>query len=241
MLKILLAVYCILLGCSSQVSAMSVSELNTRARIYLKDTATESNRQRFSDADLLVFYNEAVSDMIDSTWCLTASTTISIVGSTTTSTQEYDLPSNFIKPTGVWLKNKAISEITVRGYLDDKGTDWTVTKSTPTMYYIRNIGSPKIGLYPSPSFSDTDALKIEYIMQAEQLTSGTSIPFNGRTDLYQYHYIIPVYAAYRGWMLNGQLEIANNMLQQYLAFIKRMAENIGKMPNYKPGLTGSRG
>ncbi len=223
---------------SSPAGALTISDLVTRSRLYLRDTATDTSRQRFSNATLIEFFNEAQEEIVDQTWCLQDRVYYDL----TASTQEYTVPTDFIKPLGVWISSQAIAEMTIRGELDEGNKNWSLNTSTPTAYYIRRSSSVVvIGFYLTPSTTTTGQVRMDYLKSPATLSSTLDTPLgSGVYDLKPYHRLLALYAAYRGWMINGRPDLAAPYYQQYAAGVVKMKENLGTMPNYRPGMVGGR-
>ena len=220
-----------------RVEALTVSNLVDRTRDYLRDTSSDSSRQRFTNTVLIRFFQDCQEDIINRTWMMEGRTNVSLVSGT----REYSLPSDYLKPTRVRFNNKALKEVTIEGFLDDEGRDWTVVTGTPTVYYIRRSTLPYIGFYPAPNFSSGSTVEIDYVRAPVELTAIGDTPFTANsTDLQLYHRVLPYCAAEKGWLINGRGDIAVYYHQLYENEMLRVKETLGTMPNYRPGFQGRK-
>lgn len=232
----------LILVLSSTGWGLQLSELRSMVRLRTRDTTVDVTRQQFSDNTLNNVLNEAQRDLVNRTWILTATTTISLASNVRT----YALPNDFIAVQRVTLNNVPITEVTLQG-LDQNQTNWTtVSNSTGTssvQYYVEHAlgGNVLLGLYPLISTVSANALLVYYTMQAPEMTSDASIPFNGRPEFYSYHDVLIDYATFIIWASQGDLSMAKPYLELYLSKALTMQQNIGKMPNFNPALRGDRG
>lgn len=124
------------------------------------------------------------------------STTIS----TTTTTNEYDKPSDFVRLTGIFYNSQTLSPITKQDYLRNRASN-----SLPSSYYI--YGS-KIGLYPNPDWVYT--IDLLYNGKLPELTdTQDSLLANDMEDL------IVLYACYLMFLSVEKKDKATMCLGQY--------------------------
>jgi hypothetical protein len=104
----------------------------------------------------------------------------------------------------------------------------TTPVQTPSAWYRRQDGgNVVIGLYEPPKVgsSQTAVLRVPYVVQAQPMTSTTSVPFtlnsSVRTDLQVYHKALAHYAAYRLLPLIGDSQGALQQLQLFDTFVNR--------------------
>jgi len=79
---------CLLLGSVKTSSSLTLADLKTQTRLFLRDTGASG----FDDAQLEIFLNNAQKEVNTKVWAVINSTSITLVSGTT----EYSLPTNFI-------------------------------------------------------------------------------------------------------------------------------------------------
>ena len=153
---------------------------------------------------------------------------------------EYVLPDTFITPYRVTHSSKSLEEKTIEG-LDAESSLWMNSYGDPNSYFIRHDTQTVIGVKPIPLASSTSTLKVFFHARANTLSATTDIPFNNFRELYQYHYILAFYAAYRGWLIYGDTALAQIYYNEYVQGVQLMRSVMGDMPNFNPSIRGERG
>lgn len=225
-------------------TTLTASDILTRARIYLRDQGTSSNRQQFTDATLLQFLSDGQREANAQNWLLTSSYTVTL----TLGTTAYAMPSDFMATLRVWYQ-----AVGVGGYIklsetsfdqmDAQASGWTSATGIPTRYYQdRSSQTVLMAFWPAPSVSNsTGTAIIYYVQQSADITSSTAQPFNGKLVLQPYASALAYYVTYRGFMSMEETELATAYLQYWINFLQIMRQGTTKMPDFSPGFVGSRG
>jgi hypothetical protein len=219
---------------STFVSALTLSEIRTNARLLIKDTS--STRQRFTDAQINSFANEAHRDCVNNSWVLSKNTSITLVSGTT----YYSLPTDTLAIQRVTREYRNLPEtalIKLDG--DFSNGAWANSGGTPTSYFQDPSQTDKIGFYPWPSGStSTGTIRVIYFAQANTLSSDSDEPFNSEDRFAPYHDLLVYFIAYRVYLLEGELEKANLYRQEYESRLVLMAGRVSMKGNYVPSFSG---
>ncbi len=217
------------------VYALTASEIIDRARIMLRDTATDTTRQRYSDSQLLAWVNDGQREANSFAWILQSSFTITLAGGTT----EYALPANFQASWRVLYKNKKLDQ-TSFNQLDAESLTWTTVTGDVQKYYIYLATSTWIGFYPAPVSASTGTATVYFLQQPDELTSTTETPWNGWLQLAPYHSALAYFVAYRGLWTIGDTNQAERYLQEWNQWISVMKHGVMQAPDFNPGFGGRR-
>lgn len=225
-----------------RVYALTLLDLRTQCRFYLRDTASDPARQRFFDSQLNTLLNNAQREVNNRIWAIINSTSISLISGTT----EYLLPTDYIFPLRVTVNHIPIPERSL-SFLDDSGNNW-VQDSTgvPREYYIK-VSSPlvagairkeSIGVHPTSS--GTMTMTIDYLSQVTEMSASGDIPFGAdNRRLYDTHYVLAYYVSALGFMAMGMKEDAMFYFNLYNSMVLEM-ESINKTRLlYNPNFRGS--
>ena len=200
---------------------MNRSDLRTETRRLIKDTSTDTNRQRWSDTDLNSRIKLAQEDLVSRTSCLVSrGAAINIVADTT----EYDLPTGFLHAIYVAYKDIdgdyiKLEPITLEE-LELYNGDWeNTTSSEPTHYYLR-LGSGKIGLYPTPTVAVTSGLRIDFVKKPTAFSNDTTEALDAASHLSPFHEYLCYYVAHLCKLDEGNLMEANIFQMKYLEGIR---------------------
>ena len=219
--------------------ALTLAQLETRTRTYLRDTAADTNFQRFSQAQIDDFINEGQRQMQNDGWLYQGSFNMDLVAGTI----EYALPADYITTVRVTVANRALTEVSFNG-LDQDQTNWTVSQSTPTEYFIDPYvtgAPPNIGFFMNPKYTTSGgAVFVQYVRQVPALVNPGDIPFGGNAQLLPYNDALADFAAAEGWMLLGRQDLATGYMQVYSSRAAQARANLNKEPNWQPGATGAR-
>jgi hypothetical protein len=222
------------------IEALDLSDIRNQVRIFLKDTSSDTDRQRWSDTQINNAINIAQNNVNCLTWCTHSSYSISV----TTGTREYDLGSDVYGVERVTLDDKIIPMLSIKK-LDKGDEDWegSTTDGTPTNYYIRqNLTSSEtnyvIGFDPLPD--DDFTAKIFYITIPDDMSADSDEPFNDYARLVPYHHLVVLYTVYWLQFADGNLNEATLAWKQYQAEIAHMGKYIKWPVNYQEGVSGSR-
>jgi hypothetical protein len=196
---------------------MNRQEIREEIRRIIKDTDTNTSRQRWSDTILNTRINASQGKIAAITMCLSkrVSPDVSIVANT----QEYALDSKFLAEIAVqmldsnsqWVRLSKTSE----EELDNKNANWRGINGTPGSYYIAR---GYIGLSPYPDFSRTTALRMDIYCRPDDLstdTGSTGTPFNNKDLLTDFHDTIVLDVARRCKISEGLKDDAKLLLDEF--------------------------
>lgn len=225
----------LLLAPLAGIHALTAAEIISRARVMLRDNSSDTTRQRYSDAELLNWANDAQREANGFAWVLQSSYTFTLRGGTT----EYFLPSDFQAPWRVIYKNKKLDQ-TSFNQLDAESAGWTTTSGEVQRYYLYLATSPVIGFYPAPVSTSTGTATVYYLQQPTDMTSTSQTPWNGWAQLAPYHSGIAYFLAYRGLWTVGEVDLANRYLEEWNQWISVMKAGLMQAPDFNPGFGGRR-
>ncbi len=224
----------LLMMTAGYAQALTLSDMRTDCRVMVRDTG--SNRQRFSDAQLLRFLNEGQKNTNQHIWPIRKSYEFALTNGTT----YYELPSDYLHTLRVTRDHLIVPEKSVKA-LDNK-TEWEDVEGLPINYFLRfssrTATSSKIGFYPFPVTGSTGTARVDYIAQVTDMSADSDTPFNGIGELQPYGFQVSLYCAYRASMVDGQFQIAQAYFAEYQSWLKRMGEDAVARPNYNPSAFG---
>lgn len=242
-MKRILLIVSFLFAFSVYGNTATLSQIRTEIRRNLRDT--DSSRQRYTDAVLLDFINEAQREVVNATW-LGEKTSSYILSPLTTF---YSLPTDLIVITNVDFKDRGnttlpLQEMTLRG-LNARNPDWRRTQGTPLEYYVDKATTSsqlQISYIPIPTSQSTGTVTIRYYYQVPDLSSDSDVPFDSKRHLYTYHQAIVYHATMRIKMIERRIDEANFYATLYNNYLAIIRNRLGDLPNYNPsvGVTGSR-
>jgi len=225
-----------LLGLSHIASASSLSQLISQARTLALDGSSTS-RQRFTDSQITAFINEGQREVLAASaqYCLKKSIQFQLQVGTT----YYPLPSDFLSVNRLTIGYKYLQEMSPAA-LDGRSRGWQTASGYPTYYFV-NFSSPSyIGFAPWPAQStDTDTIRVEYNIQAQELVSGSDIPFNGVYNMYDYHHMLAYFAAMMMSAIDGQIARQQAYQAVYVGMATALNKKCVDRPNYLPSGTGT--
>jgi hypothetical protein len=220
---------------SAPVYALTASEVIDRARVYLRDTSSDSSRQRYSDTQLLAWLNDGQREANSFAWILKSSYSFTLSNGTT----EYALPSDFVATWRVEYSRRKLDQTSINE-LDAMSIGWKSASGTPQKYYVYFASTTLLGIYPAPSSSSTGTVTVFYIQQTSDLTSTSQTPFNAWSQLSHYHPSLAYYIAYRGLWSIGETSLAERYYAEWSSWVEAMRTGMLKMPDFNPGLQGRR-
>jgi hypothetical protein len=229
-----------LLAPSSPGWGLQLSDLITECRAELRDTTTDTNFQRFTNAQLTGFLNDAQNQIDNTVGLLSVSYGFDLVAGQ----REYALPLDYKAAWRVTLSGQRLPATSYNAL--DQISNWTVARSTPTAYYINTYSSSTasliMGFYPTPRLSTTGgSVQIFYAQIPTQMVNLTDLPFNGRSNFAPYHYALSHYCAFRGWLVQNRPDLAKGYADVFASDVKMMKESISEEPDYNPSVQGYRG
>lgn len=225
----------LLFSCVVGGRAENLAALITDTRVLTRDAAS-TTRQRFSDAQYTELLNQGQREAISATHCLAASLSFSLAVGTT----YYPLPSNFVSATRVVRSRYGALQEKSPASLDAMSRGWEVASGSPNWYFINFSSRGLIGFATFPSTTtDIDVVKVEYWSQPNDMVNSTDVPFNGASEMYDYHHALAYFAASMAYTIDG----LNN---QAAAFMGIFTNQVGVMksrcmdrPNYLPSASAS--
>ncbi len=217
------------------VAAENLTALIAEARMLALD-GSSSTRQRFTDAQITSFLNEAQREALTQTRCLRQSMIFKLVPGTT----YYPLPSNYLTMERLTIGFKYIQEMSPAA-LDGRSRAWEAASGYPTYYFINWSSPTLVGFAPWPAASaDTDTIKMEYDVQATDLASGADLPYNGVTQMTDYHHALAYFASAMMSAIDGQTARQQAFQGIYVGMVAAMKGRCLERPNYLPSATGTQ-
>jgi len=180
----------LLLFASSNVFALTTGNIISQVRLMERDC--NSDNYRYTDQTLIDRINIIQDEISAKTFCIQKRYYIS----TSSSTQEYRLPSdcqNIIRVgylvSGSTDAYKKLPYTTIAGQDKENGYWQNLADGTPKEYYRR---ADYVGLVPVPSdaYSGTNYIQLDYNTRASSVSLTTDIPLNGNYNLYAFHQAI---------------------------------------------------
>lgn len=223
---------------STSDSKITLSSCTAAVRIIIDDSYSAHGTVRYSSSTIYDLINTAQRLLCTQTMCLETYSYQTLTADTT----EYLLPDDCLAVTRVTLdkldsKGPQFLPFTTVFWMDsDKGTAWSVTKSTPTAYYIRNRA---IGMYPFPAYG-TATLGLWYYKIPDLMDSESDYIFDGYTPLEIYWRALSVYAAYQIIMQEGgQADLLERLAAEYTGAAQGIMSWVRMKPDSQPNFTGS--
>lgn len=204
-LKLIIVLVLLSINCYAD----TLSEIRTKVRERIRDNGP-SGVQKYSDTVIKNWINEGQINAFR----ILEQTNESVLTrrytfDTSTMTNEYTLPTNFIEMKRVYMMYTSTSNRTSYLRLDKTKIDaldrrilsWEdSTADEPREYFLRyTTYSVILGLdvYPNSDYAGTDFLRIDYIPLFDDLSSDTDEPFNGVSFLKPFHSLLVDYAEYK--------------------------------------------
>lgn len=212
------------IGQVSFARALTLADIETAVRRNVRDTASSSSLQKYSDAYLAALINEGQRDVINQTWAISKSSSITLVDGTAA----YTLPSDLIAIARVTREYNNLPEVDLNQLDGDTNSGAWENISGEPRYYFQDTALPyQVKLYPIPSSGNTGTLRVTYFAYAEDLTSDSDVSFNDVDRLRGYDDLLVYYSTIRILMTENMSDKAAPFIQLYQAGIQIMAENVG--------------
>ena len=200
----LVSMPCMVLAGPVTASATLASTIITNARSYLNEDSTTF----CSDARLLVWLNDGVTDIASRSLCTEASESIDLVNATA----EY-------APTADYVTIVAVI------YTDSDSAKWALKRSN-----IRSIGEAfqsttpayfydfagKVGVFPALASRTSETITVYMVTRPAAVASGAAITIPAIYDRALTYYIVA-----QAFIRDNKLNSAKGMLAQYQAEIDR--------------------
>jgi hypothetical protein len=219
--------------------ALTLADLETQIRRNVRDTATSGNR--YSDAILDDWINEAQREVVNLTWCVETSTSYAL----TVGTTYYALPSNFIAAKLVTFTDTSglttrLDEFSFRKVYQDEANFEAASSGTPDHYFTRYPGNSndalEIAYVPVPVTSSTGTVKVWYAYFPSDMASDSDVPFDGFNHLKPYHYVIVAQVTAKIKAIQGKFDESQFYLKEYERYVQTMSARFGAAPNYTPSV-----
>lgn len=237
---------CLLCFAWVPVHALTLAQIKTEVRRALRDNPSDTARQRYSDAVLLDFINQAQREVVNVSWL--AEKTTSYVLSAGAS--YYQLPEEFLAVSQVYFRNTQnqtfeLEELSQKA-LYDQMPDWDRQQGEPVQYWVSqatatstlNPTTMRISYIPIPTRTSTGTVTLWFLHQTADLSSDTDIPFEARRHLYPYHLTLVYHVVMRIKIIEGKIDEATTYQTLYANEIGIMKDRLGRAPNYTPGMIG---
>jgi hypothetical protein len=235
--KLLLVLALIIGGTSPSHAVLLASDLIARARTLVKDSATQANRQQFSDTQYLYWASDGQREANAQNWILQSSYTFTLIGGTT----EYPMPYDFMFPNRIWYQQpgQPFTKLPASSMndLDARSPGWINVQGTPISYYIdMSTGTVYLGFYPAPTTASTGPVIVYYVQSTLDLTAAneSAIPLNTWNALQPYVSALPYYMAYRAYLTLEETDIAKEYLNYWVNFLLIMRQGINRQPDFNP-------
>lgn len=218
----------LLLGANVSL-ALTLSDMRTAIRRNVRDTASSTTLQRYTDAMITAIINEGQRDVVTNTWCVSKSTSLTVSADVSSA-----LPTDVIQVYRVLYNNASLPEINFQQEDADSGyTSWTASTDTVPSYYVqdktRTSGSSNIQMlltvFPQPQ--SAAALKVYYYATAPDLASDSDLPFNSQSWLSLYDDLLVWYGTYRLLYIEGMVDKANLFKSMYDTRLQVLYEDYG--------------
>lgn len=216
--------------------ALTLSNIRTEIRRNVDDT--DSSRQRYTDAVILDYINEAQKEIVNTTW-LSEEVTSYILSPLTTF---YVLPTDAINVNRIDFDDKnrnsiTLERVTLAGL--ERNPNWRKDTGQPIQYYVDESSTTNeliITYIPIPTVSSTGTVRIRYYSQVTDLASDSEVPFNGKRHLYPYHFSVVYHVTMR--LKAREKKLNESLLYQgyYKKSIGILNERIKSIPDYSPGI-----
>lgn len=230
-----------LLLLAGAANALTLSEIETRIRLNIRDTGT--TLQRYSDSTIDNLINDGGRDVVNQTWCLDKTTTLSL----TVGTTFFSLPSDLNAIKFVYFRDTSsntyeLQEKNERSFRQSN-PDWQKQTGKPVNYFTRTSTSAgttfELALYPIPSTStQLGTVTIDYYSQWTDLSSDSDIPFDSQVPLYPFHQVLIDYATARIKIMEGRTDEAALYGTLYTNGISLLNSKYGQKPNWNPSFMG---
>jgi hypothetical protein len=215
-------------------AAENLSQLIQDVRTLTLDTAVTGN-PHFSNSQITTLLNQAQREILAGNHCIQQS----LVFSLTLGATYYPLPSNFLVVERVLIGSKMIPQYTPAA-LDSQSLGWEISTGYPNRYFINFSSRGLVGFAPFPQQStDTDTIKVDYDVQANDLVNGGDYPFNGINEFQDYQHALAYWAASVIEQLDQQPALSGAYMAVYENVAKVMATRCRDLKNYMPSASGA--
>lgn len=215
-------------------SAENLSQLVSDVRVLTQDAAS-SSYSHFSDAQIAVLLNQAQREILAGNHCLQQTLVFQLVPGTT----YYPLPANYTVIERLTIGFKSIPQMTPAS-LDSQSLGWEYASGYPNRYFINFSSRGLVGFAPFPqTATDTDTIKVDYDVQANDLVNAADYPYNAVNELQDYQHALAYWAAAMIEQVDQQPGRAQAYLTFYAAMGAQMKMKCRDLTNYKPSASGT--
>jgi hypothetical protein len=221
------------------VHSFTLGDIKTEVRRITDDRADPGID--YTDANIVSIINQVQRDVVNQTWCVNKSTTITLSVATT----YYATPTDFINvyqvafknASGRWINLEEVSERAER----QSNPDFERQPGSPTRYFLRqNSTGLEMGVLPVPSSSTTTGtIRADYYAIPTDLSANTDVPFNGLVHLLPYQEVLIYGTVAQLKLFEGDTAGATAYSTMYTNLLALMKSRLGMMPNYNPGFGGA--
>jgi hypothetical protein len=223
-----------LLALSPSRAAETLAQLQSDVRALTLDASTSGN-PHFTNAQITTFLNQAQREILAGSHCLQQSIIFQLVPGTT----YYPLPTNYTVIERLTIGSKSIPQVTPAS-MDSQSLGWEQTSGYPNRYFINFSSRGLVGFAPFPQQStDTDTIKVDYDVQANDLVNPTDYPYNGVNELQDYQHALAYWTAATIEQIDQQPTLAGYYFQLFGMVAKQMQIKCRDLTNYKPSASGS--
>lgn len=228
--------------CARAGFSLTLAEARTEVRRLVKDTASSSSLQRYSDTVLLAFLNQSQREVVTASLPL-ENTTFYVLTSGVT---YYSLPSEVVNVKFVRFKDSAakarkLQQVSYKATLESN-PDYERISGPPFQYLVRASTYSKttldISYLPVPTTSSTGTVTITYYKQATDLVNDSDVLLDGDSVLLPYGEAIVYQVVYKIKLIEGDIQGASTYSGLYQQTLKDMNSRLGELPDYSPGLSG---
>lgn len=215
-------------------AAENLTQLIVDVRALTQDAAAGSY-SHFTDAQITNFLNQGQREILAGNHCLQQSLIFSLVPGTT----YYPLPSNYTVIERLLIGAKMIQQVTPASQ-DSQSLGWEYASGYPNRYFINFSSRGLVGFAPWPATStDTDTIKVDYDVQANDLVLGADYPYNGVNELQDYQHAIAYWASAIIETIDQQPQRAQTYITLYTAVGLQMKAKCRDLTNYRPGASAT--
>lgn len=224
--------------CSVSVHALNLASIETAIRRNVRDTATDTSLQRYSDSVLDDFINEYQREVVNLTYPLYGTTTYTLSAGTT----YYNLPTDYLAVKSVYyFKGSTVYELKANSEQSYRknNPNYEAQRGPPSDYFVRNTvktsTETQIAFIPVQTTS-TGTVNVEYYYSAPDLSSDTDIPFDGQGDMAPFHDILVYGVSTKIKTIEAMTSEAQVYQQLYSDKLNIMMNRFRSNPNYSPSI-----
>lgn len=240
---------------STNVFALSRSEIRSKIRDMVLDAGTSVSKQHWSSSTFNAYIDLAIHEIVSISWCMKNDYTLSIGTSYARSIYALkDTIADIERVTihqadtvaNVSYKEEAVALVETSLIALDDGS-WETKFSTysygnhakPTRYYTYQSTGTYLNIGFDPPAEKDYTITIYYSEIATALTSDTDIPFRGIKQLIPYHFLICLRVASIFTAFDEKSTLSLFYYRQYLALLADATKSLNWKSNYQQSMQGS--